>query len=138
MTLHTIGYGGRAPQELVAFLTANGVRTVADVRLRPDRAAMGAYAKAKTPDKGVERLLDEAGIAYVSLIELGNVFMEFEDWADRYRRLLDGPGELLTERLVSLPGPTCLPRLEGRPGECHRLLIAEWLAARGWEVDHLI
>ena len=138
MKLFTIGFGGRAPQELVALLSDNGIQTIADVRLRPDRAAMGAYAKAKTPDKGVERILGEAGIGYVSLIELGNLFLEFDDWADRYRRLLESAGELLTERLLSLPGPVCLLCAERRPEECHRTLIADWLAERGWEVVHLV
>ena len=138
MTLFTIGYGGRVPQEFVAILTDAGVRTIADVRLRPDRAAMGSYSKAKTPDKGIKRILGEAGMGYASLLELGNVFLEFDDWADRYRRLLEGSGELLTERLISLPGPVCLMCAERRPEECHRMIIAEWLADRGWEVVHLV
>ena len=138
MTIFTIGYGGREPHQFVATLTEAGVRTIADVRLRPDRAAMGSYSKAKTADKGIERILGEAGIEYVSLLELGNVFLEMDDWADRYRRLLEGSGELLTERLVSLPGPICLMCAERRPEECHRLIVAEWLLERGWDVVHLV
>ena len=138
MRLYTVGYGGRAPQAFVDLLRGAGVKTVADVRLRPDRAAMGVYVKAKTPDKGIERLLGEAGISYASLIELGNVFIDCDDWQDRYRRLLEGSGELLTERLFSLPGPVCLLCAEKQPENCHRLLVAGYLAAGGWDVVHLL
>jgi uncharacterized protein (DUF488 family) len=138
MTLLTIGYGGRAPQDFVRMLREAGVRTVADVRLRPDRAAMGAYSKARDPDRGIERLLGEAGIAYVSVLELGNVFMGHDDWATPFRRLLDAAGELLTERLLTLDGPVCLLCAEKQPEQCHRGLVAEWLVARGHEVEHLL
>ena len=138
MKLQTIGYGGRTPQDFVAVLKGAGVRLVADVRLRPDKAAMGAYVRAKTPDRGIERLLGEAGIGYVSLLELGNVFLEFSDWADRYRKLLEGSGQLLTERLVELPAPVCLLCAEKLPDDCHRRLIAEYLGAQGWNVEHIL
>src|SRR3954454_20242162 len=103
MKLFTIGYGGRSREEFLKVLVANGVKTVVDVRLRPDRASMGIWVKAKTPDKGIEKLLAEAGVAYCSLVELGNVFIDFPDWRDRYRRLMDSAGQLLTERLKSVP-----------------------------------
>jgi uncharacterized protein YeaO (DUF488 family) len=82
-------------------------------------------------------LLAEAGITYVSLVELGNPFMELDDWPDRYRQLLDRAGDLLTERLVSLSGAVCVLCAEKRPEQCHRALIAAWLQEQGWEVEHL-
>jgi uncharacterized protein (DUF488 family) len=137
MKLFTIGYGGRTPDDLIHKLTAVGVRTIADVRLRPDRASMGVYAKAKTPDKGIERLFASAGIAYRSLPELGNVFMDFDDWRERYAALLQCAGHLLIGRLDVLEPPVCLLCAERRVADCHRLQVAQFLAVRGVGVEHL-
>jgi uncharacterized protein (DUF488 family) len=137
MKLFTIGYGGRMPDDLITRLTAAVVRTVADVRLRPDRASMGVYVKAKTPDKGIERLFTAAGIGYRSLPELGNVFLEYEDWRERYAAFVQCAGHLLVTRLDGLEPPLCLLCAERRVAECHRLMVAEFLAARGAEVEHL-
>jgi uncharacterized protein (DUF488 family) len=137
MKLFTIGYGGRTPDDLIQRLTAAGVRTIADVRLRPDRASMGIYAKAKTPEKGIERLFTSAGITYRSLPEIGNVFLDFEDWRERYVALLQCAGHLLVSRLDGLEPPVCLLCAERRVADCHRLQIAEFLASRGSEIEHL-
>src|SRR4051794_18367864 len=108
LVLYTIGYGGRAPSEFVRLLLRHGIRTIVDVRRNPHRASMGCYVKAKTPDKGVERLLSEAGIAYLSLPELGNTFMSEEDWWERYRRHIQAEGEALLARLEHVERPFCL------------------------------
>jgi uncharacterized protein (DUF488 family) len=131
-------YGGRKPDELTAVLRSHGVITVVDVRLRPDRAALGAYAKARTPDKGIEKLMRDAGFDYVSLVELGNLFVDLEDWERRYTDLLKAAGPFLIERLVGLPAPCCLLCCEKDPAQCHRRLIAEYMAARGWTVEHIL
>ena len=138
MTIFTIGYGGRAPSDLVALLQANGIATVADVRLRPDRAMMVAHSKAKTPDRGIERLLGESGIRYEWLQELGNPFAGDDDWAERYREMMAASGEERTGRLLELEGPVCLLCAEKRPDDCHRSLITECLAGRGWQVEHVV
>ena len=138
MTLFTIGYGGRGNDEFVALLRTNGVATLVDIRLRPDRASMGIWVKAKTADKGIESWLAAAGIGYRAIVELGNVFLDFPDWQTRYRRLLDAAGPLLTERLADITGPICLMCAEKRAEECHRRLVAEFLTAHaGMIVKHI-
>ncbi len=161
-TVFTVGYGGRVPDNLVALLKAHGIATIADVRLHPQKAMMGAYVKAKTPDKGIGRRLANGyslspgqpvvrrvhirrvtrvlggGIRYEWLGELGNPFMQDEDWADRYRELIATSGEERTARLLELKGPVCLLCSEKRPEDCRRRIVAEWLAEWGWKVTHLV
>lgn len=137
MKFYTIGYGGRKPEDLVDLLKQKNIRTVVDVRLRPDRASMGAFKKAKEPDKGIQGLLARNGISYISLLELGNIFIEYEDWQIRYRLLLEKAGEMLIERLLTVPTPFCLMCAEKKAIACHRSLIADYLVSRGHEVEHI-
>jgi len=137
MRLYTIGYGGRRPQELLEVLKQNDVKVVVDVRLLPDRASMGSFARAKSQDKGIQKLLGTIGIEYVSVLELGNVFLEYTDWRERYRELLVKAGDLLAQRLEHVPSPFCLMCAEKSPAECHRSLIADYLGQRGYEVVHI-
>jgi uncharacterized protein (DUF488 family) len=138
MKFYTIGYGGRLPAEFASLLVLHGIRTVADVRIRPDRASMGAYVKARTAEKGIERLLEERGIGYRSILELGNLFRDLDDWRSPYRALFERAGDLLVSRLKELPEPFCLMCAEKRVAECHRQVIADFLVAnRGWSVEHI-
>jgi len=134
---YTIGYGGRRPQDFLALLQKHGIKTVVDVRLRPDRASLGIYAQAKSPEKGIQGLLLKGGMHYLSLVELGNFFRGDAQWRERYRRLLAQAGDVLVERLSDVPSPFCLLCAEQRAAECHRQVIAEYLAQQGWEVKHL-
>ncbi len=138
MTVFTIGYGGRSKDEFLSLLETNGVKTVVDIRLRPDRASMGIWVKAKTTDKGIESWLTQAGFGYQSIVELGNIFLDFPDWQDRYRQLLDSAGPLLVARLEHIPGPICLLCAEKRVAECHRQQVADYLAKhKGAVVGHI-
>jgi uncharacterized protein (DUF488 family) len=138
MKFYTIGYGGRAPQDFLALLVQHGVRSVADVRLRPDRAAMGSFVRARSADKGLEKLLSQQGISYHPILELGNLFMEREDWRTPYGELVRRSGDLLVAHLEGMPEPFCLLCAEKRAAECHRQIIADHLVAtRGWTVTHI-
>ena len=137
MTFYTIGYGGRPPAEFVRFLTEAGVRTVADVRLRPDRASMGSYKYTGKPTTGIERLLADAGIGYATQPELGNLFLGFDDALARYAALFERTADLLVPRLLTLPQPFCLLCAEKRADECHRSAIADYLERHGHEAHHL-
>jgi len=137
MKCYTVGYGGRPPRDFLALLQQYDIGTIVDVRLRPDRASMGVYAQAKSPEKGIQGLLGQGGISYVSLMELGNLFLGDEHWRERYPRLIQQAGALLLERLFALPPLFCLMCAERRAAECHRLYIAGYLLQQGWEVTHL-
>jgi uncharacterized protein (DUF488 family) len=138
MKFYTIGYGGRRPAEFTSLLVMHGVRSIADVRIHPERASMGAYVKARSADKGIEKLLGDQGVVYRSILELGNLFRDLEDWRERYRALVDRVGDLLVERLDELSEPFCLMCAEKRVADCHRLVIAEFLVAtKGWSVEHI-
>jgi uncharacterized protein (DUF488 family) len=134
----TIGYGGRKPDDFTPLLTANGVKTLVDVRLRPDRASMGSYSKAKEPDKGIAGLVAKADVGYVSLPELGNLFLDYDDWPVRYERFLALAAPVLFDRLDGLAGPVCLMCAEKLVCECHRRHIAAHLEkAKGWTFTHI-
>lgn len=139
MKLFTIGYGGRRMDDFLQLLKGAGVRTVVDVRLRPDKAHSGEWVKAKSPDRGIETRLAEAGIGYVSIVELGNPFVERADWKAPYQCMIDAIGDVLVERLSGVAEPYCLLCAEKKPGDCHRSQIAEFLArTRGADVEHLL
>jgi uncharacterized protein (DUF488 family) len=137
MKFFTIGYGGRKLDEFLGLLCKYRITMVVDVRLRPDRASMGCYAKAKDPSKGIEGLLGRAGIEYLSLVELGNLFLDYDDWQSRYRILLEKAGDVLVERLLRISKPFCLMCAEKSAEQCHRAIIAEYLVTKGWEVEHI-
>ena len=138
MTFYTIGYGGRAPDEFAGLLVRHGIRSVVDVRIRADRASMGAYVMARTSDKGIQKLLGERGIAYHAILELGNLFKDLEDWVPAYRALFEQAGDLLVARLDGLPEPFCLMCAEKRVADCHRRVIADFLVeTKGWTVEHI-
>jgi uncharacterized protein (DUF488 family) len=144
-TIYTIGYGGRRPSDLMEMLRSAGVGTVVDVRLRPDRASMGSYVRAKKDDKGIAALLAGGGIRYRGLPELGNPFLDDAyraDWQPRYEALLAVAAPLLMVRLDALLGeadqaPLCLMCAEKDPSGCHRTQIARLLQRRGHTVVHL-
>jgi uncharacterized protein (DUF488 family) len=137
LRVYTIGYGGRSPRDFVAVLQQHAIPVVVDVRLRPDRASLGAYARASSADKGIQGLLARTDIMYVSVVELGNVFIDCEDWRERYWRLWEQSGDLLAERLWQIARPFCLMCAERRVTECHRQRIADYLVQRGYAVEHL-
>jgi len=137
MKIYTIGYGGRKTSEFVDLLKKANVTTVVDVRLTPERAFLAIYAKGKNPSKGIQGLLGRAGIQYVSVPELGNPFKDDKDWRPKYQLHLEKKGDLLCSKLYELKTSFCLLCAEKYASTCHRKVISDYLADKGYEVEHL-
>jgi uncharacterized protein (DUF488 family) len=143
----TIGHWTCPQSTFVGFLNAQRIELVADVRSYPESR--------RSPQFGQETMrgwLEHAGIGYLHLPELGGrrrgqdvdpavnagwIQPSFHNYADytlrpAYQHGIDRLMELATtHRVAYLCG-------EPMPWRCHRLLISNTLAARGWTVWHII
>ena len=140
-TLHTIGYGARSLEELVAALQAQHIEFVLDVRTAP-------YSKFK-PEFSREPLaaaLKARGLRYVFLGDtLGGQPRDpacYTDGKVDYEKVRRQPFfQTGLERLRKAHEQGMRAALlcsEGRPEHCHRSkLIGEALAAAGIPVRHL-
>jgi uncharacterized protein (DUF488 family) len=136
--LFTIGYGGRTPTDFVALLQKHGVAALVDVRIDPRHAHLGSFVLAKSPDKGIQRLLSEAGIPYVPVPELGNHFRGDDDWPEKYKRWIRANAEEELRRLAGIPEPFAMMCAEKSPEGCHRKFLADVLVERGHSVTHIV
>ncbi|MGZ4885700.1 MAG: DUF488 family protein [Halobacteriota archaeon] len=134
---YTIGYGGWAPQDFLDALTARGVIAVVDVRLRPNRAYMGTWVKAKTSEKGIERLLASEGLQYTWLPQLGNVYIDEKSWRELYEANVAQHGEEMEKLLLEIPQPFALMCAERKVTDCHREYIAAYLVQHGWQMEKI-
>lgn len=142
-TLYTIGYEGTDPERLAAALRDAGVATLADVR------AVALSRKRGFSKSALAAGLAEAGIVYAHLKALGTpaagrAAARAGDAATMRRIFCDevldtaqGAAALddLAERVTR--GTVCLLCFERDPAGCHRRLLAERLAARGFPVVDL-
>jgi len=140
-TLHTIGYGARSLEELIATLQAQHLEFLLDVRTAP-------YSKFK-PEFSREPLqaaLEARGIHYVFLGDtLGGQPRDPECYTDGkvdYTKVRQQPFfQSGLERLRKAHEQRVRAVLmcsEGRPEQCHRSkLIGEALAAAGIPVRHI-
>lgn len=141
--LYTIGYQGAALEQFLACLAANGVRTLADIRFAP------FSRRPEFRQNPLRTAVERAGLSYKHFKSLGNppesrAAAEAGDQV-RYRTLFQAHLDTDTARtslaqIVSalVDGPVCLMCLERRPEDCHRSMVAEWLArTAGVAVVHL-
>ena len=141
--LFTIGYQGAGLAGFVDCLTSNAVHMLVDIRFSP-------FSRRPEFRQGPLRVaVEQAGIGYKHLHYLGNppesrAAAQAGDMT-RYRALFQAhldTGAARTARAEVLEllrgGPTCLMCLERQPEDCHRLMVAERLAAEAsLSVEHL-
>lgn len=142
--LYTIGYAGHSWESFLDTLVSHGITQLADVRDAPI---------SRKPGFGKNQLrngLVEAGIEYRHFVDLGTPKMIRDPWKAgsltpetfyaAYLEHLLGVGEddLAALWEWSRQAPTAMLCLESHAEDCHRLIVANEMAARfGAAIVHL-
>jgi len=142
--VYTVGYEGHSPESFVALLEQNGIACLIDVRESPNSRKPG-FSKKK-----LATVLEESGISYVHLPELGTPKPlrdlvkkegDYDTFFSEYARHLDGQPEALSRlRRILRARPSCLMCYENDPQRCHRSVLGHRLAEKKgsrFKVHHL-
>ncbi|HSS17090.1 MAG TPA: DUF488 domain-containing protein [Candidatus Dormibacteraeota bacterium] len=146
MRIWTIGHSTRSIDTFISLLKANGIKSLADVRLLPGSKRYPQFNKETLEDS-----LGKVGICYEHFPELGGRrkpredspntawrnesfrgyadYMETDEFHKGIKRLLD---------LAAGAGPTAIMCAEAVWWRCHRSLISDYLKARRIEVMHIL
>ena len=143
-TLYTIGHSTRSIEEFLDLLKAHTIQELVDVRTIP--------RSRHNPQFGIDMLpsaLHEAGIGYTHLKALGglrhaardslNMGWEnssFRGFAD-YMATAEFHEGLRELEAIAGKKRVAIMCAEALPWRCHRSLIADALAVRGWQVLHI-
>ncbi len=142
-TLFTIGYEGLDPERLTGALRGAGVAVLADVR------AVANSRKRGFSKNALRTGLEEAGLGYSHWRQLGTPKAGREaaraDDAALLHRIYCEEVLETAEGIAALDGlaalaegaPVCLLCFERDPARCHRRILAERLAQRGFAVVDL-
>lgn len=139
-----VGHSTHPAEELISWLEAHGVRTLADIRTVP---------RSRTnPQYNVDtfgRTLARHGIAHLHIAELGGLRRprpdspnaawrntSFRGYADHMQTDVFAAG-LEQLREVAQHGPVAVMCAEALRWRCHRSLVADALWARGVIVEHI-
>jgi uncharacterized protein (DUF488 family) len=143
--LYTVGHSTRTLEDLVETLRAHAIGTLADIRAFPMSRRLPQFNR-----ESLEKALPEAGIRYVGMKALGgyrkksredspNIGLRnqsFRNYADYMLTAEFGSAmaELVAVAEGSRTAYMCAERVYFR---CHRMLVSDWLVARGHEVMHI-
>jgi uncharacterized protein (DUF488 family) len=143
--VYTVGHSNRSLEDFLALLAGHGIRTLADIRRFRSSRRFPWFG-----EEALARALQERGIDYVALSELGgrrrprpgslNTVWEVEGFR-AYADYMETPEfRAGIDRLLDLAAraPTACMCAEALWWQCHRMLVADHLKARGHEVVHLV
>jgi uncharacterized protein (DUF488 family) len=142
--LFTVGHSTRSLDELVTSLRAFGVTNLVDVRTIPRSRRNPQFNR-----EALRSALHRRGIRYIHLPELGGLRRpradspntgwrnaSFRGFAD-YMLTEDFESGLAKLRSIAEEGTAAIMCAEAVPWRCHRSLIADALAVRGAQVEHI-
>jgi uncharacterized protein (DUF488 family) len=144
-TVYTIGHSTRSAQEFAGLLEAADIRVLADVRAYPASRRHPQFGRAALSESlgahGIEYLWLGAALGghrepRADTVNTGLAPM-WRGYADhtQTQAYRDGLAQLEERALTQALAYMCAER---DPDDCHRNLISDSLASRGWKVMHLV
>ncbi|MFN2566575.1 MAG: DUF488 family protein [Gemmatimonadaceae bacterium] len=145
MKLYTVGHSTRTAEEFLDLLRRHAVERLVDVRAFPGSRRHPHFGR-----ESLRAFLADAGMEYVHAPALGGRrkprpdapatawrnagFAAYADYmaTPDFRRAVD---DLLKGAAVR---PTAIMCSEAVPWRCHRSMISDAVAGRGWEVAHIL
>ena len=141
----TVGHSTRPVAALIEMLQAHGITRIIDVRTIPKSRYNPQYN-----GESLERSLRDAGIGYQHMKALGGLRHprkdspnmgwrneSFRGYAD-YMQTSEFESALNALAIAAAHEPLAIMCAEAVPWRCHRMLISDALAARGYRVDHIM
>lgn len=144
-TVYTIGHSTRSLEDLIAALQAHGIKTLVDIRSFPMSRRMPQFNR-----ESLEVSLPAAGITYAWEKRLGGRRKKIRDDSpnsalrnDSFRNYADhmltaefkaGISDVLARAAAE---PTAIMCAERVYFQCHRMLVSDWLALHGHNVQHI-
>ena len=144
-TLWTIGHSTRSLDEFIAVLQAHDIRALADVRRFPASRRYPHFNRTSLAER-----LQAAGVQYHWLPELGGRRNPRADsrntaWRNRsfrgyadYMETAAFQDAMATLQSLAVASATAIMCAEALWWRCHRALIADYLAAHGARVIHIV
>src|SRR5262245_44553995 len=143
--IFAIGHSTHTWADFVGMLEQHGIRLVADIRRLPASRRHPQFSR-----QALERGLAERGIGYQWLADLGGrreptgttTNAAWRDAALRGYADHTATREFIAARTaleaLGRSAPTAFLCAERDPLHCHRQILADVLAARGWSVYHIV
>jgi uncharacterized protein (DUF488 family) len=143
--LYTIGHSTRTFDDLIATLQAHQIQTLVDIRAFPMSRRLPQFNR-----DSLEQTLPSSGVRYVWMKGLGgyrkkileespNLSLRNQSFRNYADYMLSAEFEQAVAELIALgeKSRTAYMCAERSYFRCHRMLVSDWLVARGHEVLHI-
>lgn len=143
--IYTIGHSTHTVEVFIAMLQSFKVKTIVDIRRFP-----GSRKFPQFDQENLKTALEEVGIQYISMLELGgrrkpnkdskNTSWKnesFRGYAD-YMETIAFSNAVVKLEKIGLLQTTAYMCSEAVWWRCHRSMVSDYLKAKGWNVLHIM
>ena len=143
--IYTIGHSTHSLEDFIDMLQSFSIKLLVDIRSLPGSRRFPQFNK-----ENLEISMEEAGIQYIHMIDLGGRRKvkkdsknnrwnndSFKGYAD-YMETEEFEQAIVKLEHIALEQPTAYMCSEAVWWKCHRSMVSDYLKAKGWTVLHIM